>query len=75
LKSIATKLGVRVSDLLDEENALEIPESLEKFAQEDNIKPGDVKMLAQIHYRGRRPRTLAEWRLLWRLIKATIGEG
>ena len=75
LKSIATKLGVRVSDLLDEENSLEIPESLKKFAQEDNIKPGDVKMLAQIHYRGRRPRTLEEWRLLWRLIKATIGEG
>ena len=74
LKSIARALGVTVSDLLDEEYPLEIPESLEKFAEEDNIEPGYVRMLAQIHHRGRQPNTPEEWRLLWRLIRATIGE-
>ena len=74
LKSIATKLGVRVSDLLDEENSFPIPESLQEFAHQYNIPPGDLKMLAQINYRGRQPDTPEEWRVLWRVIKATIGE-
>jgi len=74
LKSIATKLGVRVSDLLDEENSFPISESLQEFARQYNIPPGDLKMLAQIKYRGRQPDTPEEWRVLWRVIKATIGE-
>lgn len=75
LKSVATALGVRVADLVDEEEPLPIPESLKSFAREDNIEPGDLKMLAQINYRGRRPDTPEEWRLLWRVIKASVGQG
>jgi transcriptional regulator with XRE-family HTH domain len=74
LKSLATALGVRVSDLVGEEKRLNIPESLERFAAEYNIEPGDLEMLAQINYRGRRPTTPEEWRVLWRVIKATVGE-
>lgn len=74
LRSIATKLGVTVSHLVDEDYTFPTPESLQEFADQDNIKPRDVKMLAQIKYRGRQPDTPEEWRLLWRVIKATIGE-
>ena len=74
VKSIATALGVRVADLVDEDDPLRIPESLKSFAEEDNIEPGDLKMLAQINYRGRRPDSPEEWRLLWRVIRASAGE-
>jgi transcriptional regulator with XRE-family HTH domain len=74
LKSVATALGARVSELLDEHEPSAAPTSLQEFAEEDDIKEGDVAMLAQINYRGRHPTTPEEWRLLWRVIKATLGE-
>ena len=74
VKSLATALGATLSDLVDEHQPPTVPESLREFAEQNGINAGDVEMLAQINYRGRRPATAEEWRLLWRVIKASVGE-
>lgn len=74
VKSLATALGATIGDLVDGEERASIPDSLRAFAQEDDVKAGDLEMLARINYRGKRPDTAEEWRLLWRVIKASVGK-
>ena len=50
-----------------------VPESLRRFADEAGLPPADVAMLARIEYRGRRPETPEQWRVLYSTIKAMTG--
>ncbi len=54
----------------------EIPDSLRKFAEEDDIPEGDVRMLAGIEYRGDQPQRPDQWRIVYNVIKnASEGSG
>lgn len=80
LYKIASSLGTTVADLLGkrtERQVPNIPPSLQEFADEAQLPETDIKMLAQIEYRGRQPSTKADWQFLYESIRRTIrpGEG
>ncbi|WP_263835073.1 helix-turn-helix domain-containing protein [Salinibacter sp.] len=52
----------------------DIPQSLREFAEQDDLPPGDVQMLARIEYRGDKPQDPQQWRILYNVIK-TASEG
>jgi transcriptional regulator with XRE-family HTH domain len=56
------------------EESGDIPQSLRTFAEQDGLPPRDVKMLAGIEYRGKRPEDPQQWRILYNVIK-TASEG
>lgn len=75
LRSIANALGVTLSNLLEGVKTIEemeIPESLKKFALDENLPSADVQMLAKLNYRGNQPTSAEQWRILYRVIKATL---
>jgi len=75
LRSIANALGVTLSNLLEDIkpfDEMEIPDSLRKFAQEENLPSADIEMLAKLSYRGNQPASVEQWRILYRVIKATL---
>ena len=49
----------------------DIPPSLQEFADEEGLPDKDVRMLANIEYRGKRPQNSQQWRVLYSVIKAT----
>ena len=75
---IATKLGIvlekEVETLKEETLKAHLPpkvyESLKKFVEEENLPPRDIAMLARIEYRGDRPETPEQWRMLYSVIKS-----
>jgi len=72
LRSIANALGVTLSNLLEGVKEMEIPESLKEFAREENLPSADIEMLARLSYRGHQPASVEQWRILYRVIKATL---
>jgi transcriptional regulator with XRE-family HTH domain len=73
LLALASALGVTLTDLLGlESSQADIPDTLKKFAEDYNVPTADVEMLAGIQYRGRRPSSVEDWRLLYKVIRATI---
>ena len=52
----------------------ELPPSLVEFANQADLPPDDVVMLARLKYRGQQPNTPEKWELLYKVIKMTIGE-
>src|SRR4051794_20061436 len=64
---IANVLGTTVADLLGEEirpaNA-SIPAALRTFAEDAQLPEEDVRMLAQIQFRGEQPQNADDWRFL-----------
>ena len=80
LYRIANELGTTIADLLGEnpeledqqEEQVELPESLLDFAAQDKLPDTDVKMLARIQYRGKRPNSVSDWRFIYESIKRTI---
>ena len=77
LFKIAHELGTTIADLLGETetpvpSAVEIPENLRQLAQEDNLTKADVRMLANIRYRGKQPQSVADWRFIFESIKRTV---
>jgi transcriptional regulator with XRE-family HTH domain len=78
IKQLARALGVRVSDLMGEtaldESSRPVPPSLREFAARRGLGAAQVEALAGLNYRGRAPRTAAEWELIWRLLRAVLGE-
>lgn len=76
LVAIANALGILVSELIGEIRGLEdlqdIPDSLRQFAEEKGLPHKDVVMLSQINYRGQKPQTKEEWRLLYNVIKGVL---
>ena len=47
-----------------------LPEGLRDLAEADELPPGDVAMLARIEYRGERPRTPEQWRVIYETIRS-----
>ena len=76
IKHLARVLGVRVSDLMGETSLDEVTRpispSLRAFAARRGLGAAQVEALAGLNYRGRAPRTAAEWELIWRLLRAVL---
>jgi XRE family transcriptional regulator of biofilm formation len=79
LYRIANELGTTIADLLGEnpelaeqKEHLDISQSLLDFASQDELPDADVKMLARIQYRGKRPNSVPDWRFIYESIKRTI---
>lgn len=80
-QNLSLRLAQRLSTVLgiespyqedDEEQGKDegdIPQSLREFAEEDDLPPEDVRMLAGIEYRGERPQDPQQWRILYNVIK------
>jgi transcriptional regulator with XRE-family HTH domain len=78
IKQLARALGVRVSDLMGEttldESTRPIAPSLRAFAAQRGLGAAQIEALAGLNYRGRAPQTVAEWALIWRLLRAVLGD-
>lgn len=76
LAAIAKALGVMVAELIGEvksgEELLDIPDSLRIFAEANDLPSADVAMLSKINYRGNKPETPQEWKILYSVIKGTL---
>ena len=78
--SIAEALGTTVGELfegqregdLEPPDDSELPDALREFAQEVDLPPTDVDMLAGISYRGAQPRDKDDWRFLYEAIRRSI---
>ena len=75
LYRIATALGTSVHELLGKQadnNLDDLPAELRAFASDENLPEEEIALLARIEYRGRRPRTVADWRFLYEAIKRSV---
>ena len=79
LFSLAHALGTSVGVLHgstrpeDRDTAeFDIPKSLREFADAEALPPADIRMLAQIRYRGEAPRTKEDWRFLYDSIRRSV---
>jgi len=78
--SIAEALGTTVGELFEgrREGAVEaasdfeVPEALRAFADEAELPPTDINMLAAIRFRGAQPREKEDWRFLYESIRRSI---
>lgn len=57
---------------LDRETTGELPPGLREFAEEEDLPPGDIKALASVELRGKRPQKKQEWRVLYNLIRSYL---
>lgn len=73
IQALADALGVRASELLGEEPE-NVPATLREFAEKEGLGATEVEMLAHIEYRGKKPETLEEWKAIYSVIKAMVGE-
>lgn len=74
LLALANALGVTANELLgivDEHTDVDIPDSLATFARQAKLRPDEVRMLARINYRGKRPSSVEGWHYLYSAIRAT----
>lgn len=80
LYRIAIELDTTIADLMgqsmDIEEAtieeLDIPATLLEFARQADLPESDIRMLARIEYRGKRPETMADWQFIYESIRRTI---
>jgi transcriptional regulator with XRE-family HTH domain len=76
LAAIANALNVMVAELIGEIEGdsvlVDIPDSLRRFAETNNLLPADVIMLSKINYRGKHPDSVQEWKILYSVIKGTL---
>lgn len=81
LYRIALALGTSIGELMEkkmmstEDELTEIPEELRQFAIAERLTDEDIKMLAQIKYRGHQPRTAKDWGFIYEAIKRGIQAG
>jgi transcriptional regulator with XRE-family HTH domain len=70
---LAEALGVTVGDLLGEQThaaeLLDIPDSLQEFAEQEDLPESDVMMLSRIEFRGAQPKTAKDWSFLYEAIR------
>lgn len=75
MERLTTILGLTEKHI--EETQLDtatLPAGLAEFVQAANLPEDDVRMLARLQYRGRQPTSSTEWRILYNVIKAAIGD-
>lgn len=81
LFKIASALGTSVGELLGKSGPdsqsidLDIPESLQQFAEEAKLPDAEVRMLAGIRYRGKSPKTIDDWRYIYESIRLRTEPG
>lgn len=85
LFKISEALGCTIADLIDEpktaakiDSSWDIPAALQEFAKRKNregdpLKDEELKSLAHIKYRGRRPETAEDWAYVHEFLKRTLG--
>lgn len=72
---LAHALGALPSELMGEEpDKVDIPDSLRRFAEANNLLSAEIQMLARIEYRGKRPNSMEEWKAIYAVIKGMLGE-
>lgn len=79
--SIAEALGVSMAELFEGEEPPhrsisafpDLPRGLRAFAEEADLPPVDVEMLAAIEYRGLQPNDKEDWRFLYESIRRSVG--
>ena len=78
--AIADALGVSINELFEgirptvrEDVGPEVAASLQELADEAELPPADVAMLAGIRYRGLQPQTKDDWRYLYESIRRSVG--
>lgn len=80
LYRIAFALGTSVGELLEKkivptnDELTDIPEALRQFALAEQLPEEEVKMLAQIQYRGKRPNKVEDWKFLYESIKRSVSQ-
>lgn len=75
LQRLALALETSVADLLEQPEAVsvaELPVSLRRLAERDQLPTEDVAMLAAIRYRGEQPRTMAGWAFVLEAVRLAI---
>ena len=74
MEKLTSILGIKddTTGTLDE--TADIPPSLAEFAQTAGLPSDDVRMLANLKYRGQQPTTPEKWELLYNVIKMTVGK-
>lgn len=80
-RGVSTNLSLNVARRISDELGMDlvpptpsVPESLRLFAEQDELEPEDVRVLAAIEYRGQKPQTVEAWRLLHLAIRSTTGK-
>ena len=63
-----------VTESSDEEPEV-LPQGLKEFAERVSLRPEEVRMLAQLHFRGGRPRDAEAWSAIFQVLKAVSGGG
>lgn len=69
-KTLAQKLGILIEETTEPLDNL--PPGLETFASEAKLPPDDIAMLARLEYRGQKPETAEQWKILYKIIKSVI---
>jgi transcriptional regulator with XRE-family HTH domain len=75
LFKIASALGTSINTLLEKDGSdqlADFPEELQKFALAEQLPEEEIKLLARIEYRGRRPKTVDDWKFLYEAIKRSV---
>lgn len=75
LELLARALNVALQDLL----GIAIPspsrpKELLEFAERYRLSEEDIRMLSGIQYRGKRPSSVREWRILYDVIRGTLAD-
>lgn len=71
---LSTALGLGLNGVEKQPNRGDLPAGLAEFAERADLPPEDVEMLARTQFRGRQPKTFAEWELLYKAIRIALGE-
>ena len=82
LQRLATALGVTIADLIGASEGIpaelleEAPVLLQEFVARRGktlgVRREDVMMLQHVHYRGRRPKSVQDWELIYLFLKRIL---
>jgi transcriptional regulator with XRE-family HTH domain len=75
MNKLAQELGIFLGEVAGITDVMEsLPPSLAEFASQAELPPDDIAMLARLQYRGQRPQTAEQWKLLYKVIKGVIAD-
>lgn len=72
---LAQELGILLEEMGEKTPIVaNLPPGLNEFAQQASLPPDDIAMLARLQYRGQRPQTAEQWKILYKVIKSVIAD-
>jgi transcriptional regulator with XRE-family HTH domain len=71
LNRVSERLGIYVSDAARSGGNRELPAGLAELKAKLNLPEGDIEMLLSIQFRGKSPKTVAQWENIYNIIEAT----